>query len=104
MKLLSRYIGHSEGRHRPRQPVLLPDEPIHPSTTPVPHAIRDEAHLEQLLDGGMVAANAFATCPAERKQTFHAFDRNGMRRCWTCGETSAGDAIRPAVTPGREAS
>jgi hypothetical protein len=104
VKLLSRYIGRAHGQHRPRQPELLPDEPIYPTTVPVPHAIRDEAHLEQLLDGGQVAANAFATCPAEKRSTFHAFDQNGMRRCWTCGETSAGDAIRPASAVEREAS
>jgi hypothetical protein len=104
VKLLSRYIGRAHGQHRPRQAVLLPDEPVYVSPEPVPHAIRDEAHLEQLLDGGQVAANAFATCPDERRPTFHAFDRNGMRRCWTCGEVSAGDAIRPAVEAGGEAS
>lgn len=104
MKLTVRHLIRGRGQHRPRQAVLLPDEPMHPGSAPVLHAIRDEAHLEQLLDGGMVAANAFATCPAERKQTFHAFDRNGMRRCWTCGETSAGDAIGPVAAAGGEAS
>lgn len=86
-----------KGRHRPRRVALLPDEPIYPSTTPVPHAIRDEAHLEQLLDAGEVAANAYATCPKTGRRTVHAFYRTGVRKCWDCGTPSAGDAIRPVT-------
>jgi hypothetical protein len=85
------------GRHRARRPLLLPDEPVSPAA-PVPHAVLDEGELERLLDDGVLAANAYATCPAEQRRTFHAFYRTGVRRCWTCGKPSAGDAIGHITT------
>ncbi|MGW0837098.1 hypothetical protein [Streptomyces prunicolor] len=91
----------TKGKHRLRPAVLLPDEPIYPSTEPVPHADLDGAHLEQLLDSGEVAANAYATCPNEQRRTFHAFESTGTKRCWDCGTASAGDALGAVV---REAS
>lgn len=88
------------GRHRAKRPLLLPDQPFAPPTSPVRHALLDEDVLEPLLDCGDVLVNEFATCPAEGRRRFHAFYRNGIRKCWTCGESSAGDAIAATTTRG----
>lgn len=86
-----RQIVAPNGRHRPRRPVLLPDEPIPARTGPVPHVVLDEDELERQLAAGDVLANEFDTCPTERRTTFHALYRDGSRRCWTCStETLAG--------------
>jgi hypothetical protein len=63
-----------------------------------PHEVLDEDELERLLDAQVIAANEFATCRAEERRTFHAFYRNGIRACWTCGSQAAGDAIAATTT------
>ena len=95
-----RQIARPTGRHRPRRPVLLPDEPLAEQTVPIPHVVLDDDELEQLLDCGDVLANEFATCPAQQRRRFHAFYRNGIRKCWTCGSQAAGDAIATTTTRG----
>lgn len=87
-----RQIVAPTGRHRPRRPVLLPDEPIPAAAVPVRHVVLEESELEQLLDSGDVLANEFDTCPAEQRTTFHALYRNGLRKCWTCGVETVGGA------------
>lgn len=87
-----RQIVAPTGRHRPRRPVLLPDEPIPAAAVPVRHAVLEESELEQLLDSGDALANEFDTCPAEQRTTFHALYRNGLRKCWTCGVETVGGA------------
>ena len=88
------------GRHRAKPVLLLPDQPFALPASPVRHAPLDEAVLEQFLDNGDVLANEFATCPAEGLRRFHAFYRNGIRKCWTCGQQAAGDAIAATTTRG----
>jgi ribosomal protein L37AE/L43A len=84
-----RQIIAPNGKHRPRRPVLLPDEPC--TLTVGMRGIRDEGELEQLLDSGDAVANESANCPECKRNTFHAMNRDGSRRCWTCGSVTAGD-------------
>jgi len=76
------------GEHRARRPLLLPDEPI--PTEPFERSVVDEAKLEQLLDADQIVANESADCPECRRTTFHAMNRDGSRRCWTCSTTTPG--------------
>jgi hypothetical protein len=98
-RVLRQIVTPGTGRHRPRRPVLLPDQPI-TAAAPVPHEVLDDDELERLLDAQVIAANEFATCRAEERRTFHAFYRNGIRACWTCGSQAAGDAIAATTARG----
>jgi hypothetical protein len=87
-----RQIVAPNGRHRPRRPVLLPDVPLVEQTVPIPHVVLSEGELTQLLDADQVVANESADCPACGRNTFHAMNRDGSRRCWTCATTTQGDS------------
>lgn len=97
-KIRNKVAAAPAGRHR--RVVLLPDEPSPAPAAPVPHAVLDEAELEDQLEREASVVNAFATCPVEGRRTFHAFYRTGVRKCWTCGTSSAGDAIGPTLVRG----
>lgn len=88
-----RQIVAPTGRHRPRRIALLPDEPFPAPTEPAQHGVLDEGELTQLLDAEQIVANESADCPSCERNTFHAMNRDGSRKCWTCSHiTAAGDA------------
>jgi hypothetical protein len=76
-------IFPATGRHR-QQPVRLLDERFPGPSEPVRRAVLDEADLVQLLDAEQIVANESADCSACERKTFHAMNRDGSRRCWTC--------------------
>lgn len=78
------------GEHRAR-PVLLPDEPIPAHDGPVPHVVLDEDELVRLLDEDEAEPIECAPCPCCDRTTAHAMNRDGSRRCWTCGTTTKGN-------------
>lgn len=86
-----RQIVAPNGKHRPRRAVLLPDEPITPAAEPVQHVVLDETELERLLEDGEAEPIECAHCPCCNRTTAHAMQRNGSRRCWTCGTTTQGE-------------
>jgi hypothetical protein len=93
MTTLRRYLRQviaPNGRHRP-QPVLLPDEPIPAPAEPVVGAVLCEDELARLLDEDAAAPTECAPCPCCDRITAHAMNRDGTRRCFTCGTTSKGD-------------
>ena len=79
-------IFRPHGQHR--RPLLLPDAPHPAPAEPVQHGVLDEAELTQLLDAEQIVANESADCPACERNTFHAMNRNGSRKCWTCQTTT----------------
>lgn len=88
-----RQIVAPNGRHRPRRIALLQDEPFATPTEPVRHGVLDEGELRQLLDAEEIVASESADCPSCERNTFHAMNRDGSRRCWTCQTvTPAGGA------------
>jgi hypothetical protein len=82
-----RQIVAPTGRHRPRREVLLPDEPFPAPSEPVRRGVLTETELSQLLDTEEIVANESADCPACERNTVHAMNSDGSRRCWTCGTT-----------------
>jgi hypothetical protein len=91
VKLTTRHLIRGKGQHRAR-PVLLPDEPIPAAIGPVRHAVLSEAELERLLDEGTAEPLESAACPCCDRNTPHAIQKNGSRRCWQCGTTTKGDS------------
>lgn len=85
-----RQIVAPNGRHRLR-PVLLPDEPIPTPTEPIVGAVLCEDELLRLLNEGVAEPIECAPCPCCDRITAHAMNRDGSRRCWTCGTTTKGD-------------
>lgn len=77
------------GRHRAKGVLLLPDAPLGSTAEPVAHVVLDEGELQQLLDADEITANECAPCPSCVRSTFHAMNRDGSRRCWTCGTVTA---------------
>lgn len=65
MKLTTRNLFRGLGRHRPRQLGEAAPEPA--IARPVEAMVND-----------------LAWCPAEERETLHAFLRLGGRECWTC--------------------
>ncbi|MFE2712308.1 hypothetical protein ACFXKI_10025 [Streptomyces mirabilis] len=86
-----RQIVAPNGRHRAR-PVLLPDEPVPAHVGPVPHSILSEAELARLLEDGVAEPLESAPCPCCDRNTPHAMQKDGSRRCWRCGTTSPAEA------------
>jgi hypothetical protein len=90
---ISRLLPTPPGRHRAKRPLLLPDEPLTEQTIPMHRVVLCESELARLLDTDRIVANESADCPTCERNTFHAMNRNGSRRCWTCQtETPAGAA------------
>jgi hypothetical protein len=84
-----RQIVAPNGKHR-LKPLLLPDEPMVPPAGPVLHDVLDEDELARLLDEGAAEPIECAPCPCCYRITAHAMNRDGSRRCRTCGtETEA---------------
>lgn len=75
-----RQVVAPTGRHRTQRAALAPG--------------LTEVRLEELLDAGEVVANEVAPCPSCGRSTFHAMNRDGSRRCWTCSTETVpgGDA------------
>ncbi|MFJ9657582.1 hypothetical protein ACIRPR_06390 [Streptomyces griseoflavus] len=48
-----------------------------------PRALEDTVTLEDLLRPTTHGVNDLAYCPAEKRETLHAFG-TGTRTCWTC--------------------
>jgi len=48
-----------------------------------PRALEETVTLEDLLRPTAYGVNDLAYCPAEHRETLHAFD-DGTRTCWTC--------------------
>lgn len=80
------------GEHRAGRPLLLPDKPIPARTEPVPHVVLDEDELVRMLDEGTAEPIECANCPCCYRITAHAMNRDGSRRCWTCGTESPAGA------------
>jgi hypothetical protein len=85
-----RQVVAPNGKHRAR-PVLLPDEPIPAPAEPIIGAVLCEDELARLLDEDTPTPTECAPCPCCDRTTPHAMNRDGTRRCFTCGTTTKGD-------------
>ena len=92
LTVMGRMVPAPAGRHRAKRPLLLPDEPLTEQTMPIPHVVLCETELTQFLDADQVVANESADCPTCCRNTFHAMNRDGSRRCWTCSTTTPAGA------------
>lgn len=70
MKLTTRNLFRGHGLHRPRRVGEAAPEPV--IARPVEATVND-----------------IAWCPAEERETLHAFLRLGGRFCWTCRTVTA---------------
>ncbi|MFD3310099.1 hypothetical protein [Streptomyces sp. NPDC058694] len=76
-----RQIVAPAGRHRPRRVE---------ETVPVAVLMRPEEAM----------VNDLGWCPAEQRETLHAFLRTGGRVCWTCRWKTDHDPLKSASAPG----